>query len=79
MSEELKNLNPEELENVAGGMIGQGANGGNGWSVKEDSGSGTLIACPKCGSTNLSITKVYSKNHGDFTCKDCGNFFTIQL
>ena len=37
------------------------------------------LRCPKCGSTNLSITKVYSENHGDFTCKDCGNFFTIQL
>ncbi len=62
MSEEIKNLNPEELESVAGGMIGQGVNGG--FEIVD--GSGNVIGstyyntleeaefaasgiCPRCG------------------------------
>jgi len=62
MSEEIKNLNPEELENVAGGMIGQGVNGG--FEIVDGSGNGNAIGyyntleeakfaasgiCPRCG------------------------------
>ena len=41
MSEEIKNLNPEELENVAGGKIGEG---GDGWyEIVDGSGNGNAI------------------------------------
>ena len=62
MSEEIKNLNPEELENVAGGKIGEG---GDGWyEIVDGSGNGNAIGyyntleeaefaasgiCPRCG------------------------------
>ena len=62
MSEEIKNLNPEELENVAGGMIGQGVSVG--FEIVDGSGNGNAIGyyntleeaefaasgiCPRCG------------------------------
>ena len=62
MSEEIKNLNPEELENVAVGMIGQGVSGG--FEIVDGSGNGNAIGyyntleeaefaasgiCPRCG------------------------------
>lgn len=62
MSEEIKNLNPEELENVAGGRIGQGVSGG--FEIVDGSGNGNAIGyyntleeaefaasgiCPRCG------------------------------
>lgn len=63
MSQEIKKLNLEDLENVAGGMIGQGDNGG--YEIVD--GSGNAIGsyyntleeakfaasgiCPRCGKT----------------------------
>jgi len=88
-------LNQEELDKVAGGIEELGEiykcpNCGREFWFKDELRNhfcqtigpyeqGEPLRCPKCGSTNLSITKVYSENHGDFTCKDCGNFFTFQL
>ena len=62
MNEEIKKLNPEDLENVAGGTIGQGVNGG--FEIVDGSGNGNAIGyyntleeaefaasgiCPRCG------------------------------
>ena len=60
MSEEIKKLNPEDLENVAGGLIGQGDGGG--FEIVDGSGNaiGTYKTleeaefaasgiCPRCG------------------------------
>ena len=86
-------LNPEKLDKVAGGIEELGDYvcpncGRSFWFEFElrDHFCQTMgpykpsepLRCPKCGSTNLSITKVYSENHGDFTCKDCGHFFTFK-
>ena len=70
MSEEIKKeaqdveLNPEELDQVAGGLIGQGEGGG--FEIVDDSGNGNAIGiyntleeatfaasgiCPRCGKT----------------------------
>ena len=63
MSEEIKKLNPEDLENVAGGMIGQGDNGeyeivdgsgnaiGSYYNTLEEAKFAASGICPRCGKT----------------------------
>ncbi len=65
MSEEIKNLNPEELENVAGGMIGQGVNGG--FEIVD--GSGNVI-----GSTYNTLEEAKFAASG--ICPRCGKVFS---
>ena len=51
MSEEIKNLNPEELENVAGGMIGGSGNGNaiGYYNTLEEAEFAASGICPRCG------------------------------
>ena len=90
MSEEIKKemqdaaLNLEDLEKVAGGTLSEELAGNTDADSMEQSmgeydlSRDTFLKCPMCRSTNLQVTKVYSEKHGDFTCKDCGYFFTFK-
>ena len=94
MSEEIKKeaqdaeldleLDLEKLDKVAGGsLVDELAGNTDAQSMEQSMGEydlsrDTFLKCPMCRSTNLQVTKVYSENHGDFTCKDCGHFFTFK-
>ena len=90
MSEEIKKemqdveLDLEKLDKVAGGsLVDELAGNTDAQSMEQSMGEYdlsryTFLKCPMCRSTNLQVTKVYSENHGDFTCKDCGHFFTFK-
>ena len=77
-------LDLEKLDKVAGGTLSEELSGDYPSIVitegygEYDLSRDTFLKCPMCRSTNLKVTKVYSENHGDFTCKDCGHFFTFK-
>ena len=89
MNDEIKKemqdveLDLEKLDKVAGGgsLSDELAGKTDTQSMEQWMGEISLsrsLKCPMCGSTNLKVTKVYSENHGDLTCKDCGHFFTFK-